>query len=180
MDARKLLDALVGASSVPDDSKVARPDPIQDMLAMFGGAKGDLGGLLGRTFRDALGGLRDLGEDTNVLRKPGAKGGPEGKQSGDLDALLEKARGMFGGKLPSGALIGLAGLLLGTRGGRGVALQLAKLGGLIQGTVLRDVLNKGYRPQSGPWDSDFGGRDAHFPPSSDSDRRDGFTTGGSF
>ena len=54
------------------------------------------------------------------------------------------------------------------------------LGGLIQGTVLRDVLNKGYRPQSGPWDSDFGGRDAHFPPSSDSDRRDGFTTGGSF
>ena len=54
------------------------------------------------------------------------------------------------------------------------------LGGLIQGTVLRDVLNKGYRPQSGPWDSDFGGRDAHFPPSSDSNRRDGFTTGGSF
>jgi hypothetical protein len=54
------------------------------------------------------------------------------------------------------------------------------LGGLIQGTVLRDVLNKGYRPQSGPWDSDFGGRDAHFPPGSDSDRRDGFTTGGSF
>ena len=36
MDARKLLDALVGASSVPNDSKVARPDPIQDMLAMFG------------------------------------------------------------------------------------------------------------------------------------------------
>ena len=54
------------------------------------------------------------------------------------------------------------------------------LGGLIQGTVLRDVLDKGYRPQSGPWDSDFGGRDAHFPPRSDGDRRDGFTTGGSF
>jgi hypothetical protein len=54
------------------------------------------------------------------------------------------------------------------------------LGGLIQGTVLRDVLNKGYGPQSGPWDSDFGGRDVHFPPSSDGDRGDGFTTGGSF
>jgi hypothetical protein len=54
------------------------------------------------------------------------------------------------------------------------------LGGLIQGTVLRDVLNKGYRPQGGPWDSDFGGRDAHFPPSSDGERGDGFTTGGSF
>ena len=106
MDARKLLDALVGASSVLNDPKVARPDPIQDMLAMFGGAKGDLGGLMARTFRDALGGLRDLGEDTNVLRKPGAKGGPEGKQSGDLDALLEKARGMLGGKVPTGALIG--------------------------------------------------------------------------
>ena len=143
MDARKLLDALVGASSVPNDSKVAPPDPIQDMLAMFGGAKGDLGGLLGRTFRDALGGLRDLGEDTNVLRKPGAKEGPEGNQSGDLDALLEKARGMLGGKLPTGALIGLAGLLLGTRGGRGVAVQLAKLGGLalISGLAYRAYKN---------------------------------------
>ncbi len=142
MDARKLLDALVGASSVPNDSKAARPDPIQDMLAMFGGAKGDLGGLLGRTFRDALGGLRDLGEDTNVLRKGGAKEGP-GKQSGDLDALLEKARGMLGGKLPTGALIGLAGLFLGTRGGRGVAVQLAKLGGLalISGLAYRAYKN---------------------------------------
>jgi hypothetical protein len=54
------------------------------------------------------------------------------------------------------------------------------LGGLIQATVLRDVLNKGYRPQSGPWDSDFGGREVHFPPSSAGDRGDGFTTGGSF
>jgi hypothetical protein len=56
----------------------------------------------------------------------------------------------------------------------------AILGGLVQATVLRDVLNRGYRPQSGPWDSDFGGRNTHFPSGADSDRRDGFTTGGSF
>ena len=54
------------------------------------------------------------------------------------------------------------------------------LGGLLQGTVLRDVLDKGYRRQSGPWDSDFGGRDIHFPSGPDTDRKDGFTTGGSF
>ena len=54
------------------------------------------------------------------------------------------------------------------------------LGGILQGSVLRDVLNKGYRRQGGPWDSDFGGRDAHFPSNRDPDRREGFSTGGSF
>jgi hypothetical protein len=52
------------------------------------------------------------------------------------------------------------------------------LGGVLQATVLRDVLNRGYRAQVGPWDSDFGGRNAHFP--SGGDGRDGFSTGGSF
>ena len=143
MDARKLLDALVGASSTARPTDKVPPDSLHDMLAMFGDGKGDLGRLLGKTFKDALGGLRDLGEDTNVLRKGGAKEGPVGKQSGDLDALLEKARGMLGGKLPTGALIGLAGLLLGTRGGRGVAVQLAKLGGLalISGLAYRAYKN---------------------------------------
>jgi uncharacterized membrane protein YebE (DUF533 family) len=143
MDTRKLLDALIGASSTPNDTKKVRPDPINDMLGMFGGAKGDLGGLLGRTFRDALGGLRDLGEDTNVLRKAGAKERPQGKQSDDLDAVLEKARGMLGGKLSTGALVGLAGLLLGTRSGRALTAQLAKLGGLalITGLAYRAYKN---------------------------------------
>jgi uncharacterized membrane protein YgcG len=31
------------------------------------------------------------------------------------------------------------------------------LGGIIQGTVLRDTLRDGYRRESGPWDSGFGG-----------------------
>ena len=77
------------------------------------------------------------------LRKPGDKEGPQGKQSGDLDALLEKARGMLGGKLPTGALVGLAGLLLGTRSGRAVTVQLAKLGGLalISGLAYRAYKN---------------------------------------
>ena len=47
------------------------------------------------------------------------------------------------------------------------------LGGILQGSVLRDVLNKGYRRQGGPWDSDFGGRDVHFPSSRDPDRLEG-------
>jgi uncharacterized membrane protein YebE (DUF533 family) len=129
MDTRKLLDAIVSASSTPNASKAVPADPLQDMLGMFGG-KSDLGGLLGGVFKDAVGGLRDLGEDTNVLRKPGDKERPEGKRSDDLDAMLEKARSMLGGKLPTGALVGLAGLLLGTRGGRALTVQLAKLGGL--------------------------------------------------
>ena len=54
------------------------------------------------------------------------------------------------------------------------------LGGILQGSVLRDVLNKGYRRQGGPWDSDFGGKDAHFPSNRDPERREGFSTGGSF
>ena len=37
------------------------------------------------------------------------------------------------------------------------------LGGVLQATVLRDVLNRGYRAKGGPWDSDFGGRNVHFP-----------------
>ena len=143
MDARKLLDALVGASSTARPTDKVPPDSLHDMLAMFGDGKGDLGSLLGKTFKDALGGLRDLGEDTNVLRKPGAKEEPEGKQSDDLDALLEKARGMLGGKLPTAALVGLAGLLLGTRSGRAVTVQLAKLGGLalISGLAYRAYKN---------------------------------------
>jgi uncharacterized membrane protein YebE (DUF533 family) len=141
MDARKLLDALVGASSTAN--KDVRPDPIQDMLGMFGGVKGDLGGLLGRAFRDALGGLRDLGEDSNLLRKPAHKDASQSQQADDLDALLEKARGMLGGKLPTGALVGLAGLLLGTRSGRALTVQLAKLGGLalISGLAYRAYKN---------------------------------------
>jgi uncharacterized membrane protein YebE (DUF533 family) len=141
MDARKLLDALVGASSTPNGGKGDRPDTLQEMLGVFGGTKGDLGGLLGRVLKDAVGGLRDLGEDTNVLRKPGDKqeGAAGAKPPADLDSVMDKAREMLGGKLPAGALIGLAGLLLGTRGGRAVTMQLAKLGGLalISGLVYR-------------------------------------------
>jgi uncharacterized membrane protein YebE (DUF533 family) len=150
MDARKLLDALVGASSTPSNTKGIRPDPIQDLLGMFGGAKGDLGGLLGRTFKDALGGLRDLGEDANVLRKPGQKDGRQDTQSDDLDAVLEKARGMLGGKLPTGALVGLAGLLLGTRSGRAVTVQLAKLGGL---ALISGLAYRAYKKAHGEGDA---------------------------
>ena len=145
MDARKLLDALVGASSTPSNGKQGRPDTLQEMLGVFGGTQGELGGLLGRVFKDAVGGLRDLGQDTNVLRNPGAKpgGSAEPKHSADLDAVIERARNLLGGKLPTGALVGLAGLLLGTRGGRAVTLQVAKLGGLalIGGLVYRAYKN---------------------------------------
>ena len=145
MDARKLLDALVGAGSTPTGSKGVQPDTLQEMLGIFGGAKGDLGGLLGRVLKDAVGGLRDLGEDTNVIHKPADEqgGGAGRKPPADLDSVMEKARELLGGKLPTGALIGLAGLLLGTRGGRAVTVQLAKLGGLalISGLVYRAYRN---------------------------------------
>lgn len=145
MDARKLLDSLIGASSAPHDGKEVRPNSLQEMFGIFGGANGDLGGLLGRVFKDAVGGLRDLGQDTNVLRTPTHKqGGPtDANPPADLDFVIEKARDLLGGRLPTSALIGLAGLLLGTRGGRAMTMQLAKLGGLalISGLVYRAYNN---------------------------------------
>ena len=136
MDARRLLDAMVGAGSAPPATRETRPQPqsLQEMLEVFGSGKGDIGASLGRIFQNAIGGLRDVGKDTNVLRQPPGDGNrPAGERGSDpMDELAKKVRDLVGGGggLSRGALMGLAGLLLGTRSGRTLTAQLASLGGL--------------------------------------------------
>jgi uncharacterized membrane protein YebE (DUF533 family) len=142
MDAKKLLDALVGAGSAPAsaDSTGVRPQPLQDMLGVFGSGKADIGAVLGRILSETVGGLRDLGRDTNVLRKPAETSSIGQPEHDPFEVVIEKVRAMVGGQgLPKGAIIGLGGLLFGTRSGRSLAGQLARLGGLalISGLVYR-------------------------------------------
>jgi len=99
MDAKKLLDVLVGAGSAPAsaDSTGVRPQPLQDMLGVFGSGKADIGAVLGRILSETVGGLRDLGRDTNVLRKPAetSVGQPE---HDPFEVVIEKVRAMVGGQ----------------------------------------------------------------------------------
>ena len=150
MDARKLLDAMVGAGSAPSSTRETRPHPqsLQEMLEVFGSGKGDLGASLGRMLQDAIGGLRDVGKDTGVPRQPPGDGNdrPAGVRGADpMEELAQKVRDLVGGGggLSRGALIGLAGLLLGTRSGRTLTVQLASLGGLalISGLAYRAYKN---------------------------------------
>ena len=150
MDARKLLDAMVGAGSAPAATRETRPHPqsLQEMLEVFGSGKGDIGASLGRMLQNAIGGLQDVGKDTGVLQQPPGGGNtrPAGERGADpMEELTQKVRDLVGGGggLSRGALIGLAGLLLGTRSGRTLTVQLASLGGLalISGLAYRAYKN---------------------------------------
>jgi uncharacterized membrane protein YebE (DUF533 family) len=158
MDAQKLLDAMVGARSAPPSSRETQPPPqsLQDMLGAFGSGKGDIGASLSRILQSAIGGLRDVGKNTNVLRQPPGDGNrPAGERGPDpMDELAQKVRDLVGGGggLSRGALMGLAGLLLGTRSGRTLTAQLASFGGLalIGGLAYRAYKNaRGDGPAGG-------------------------------
>lgn len=149
-DAKKMLDALVTASQATPGRQVAPGSAPQgglgDILGSVlgqlqqgtpaggqarGSAAGGLGGLLGAVLGQATQGLQ------GAAQKSGA--GPAindifGKLSGGQSA------GDLGGKLrdivnqnqfaAGGALGSLAGLFLGSKAGRGLAVDAAKLGGL--------------------------------------------------
>jgi uncharacterized membrane protein YebE (DUF533 family) len=101
-DAKRLLDALVGAASKPGQSAAARPGE-----AGQGGVLGGLPPQVDQTVRQVTGQSPD-----QLLQK--------------ARTVIEQHPG-----LAQAGLIGLAGLLLGKRkSGRGVSGSLAKLGGL--------------------------------------------------
>jgi uncharacterized membrane protein YebE (DUF533 family) len=116
-NAKALLDALVSAS--------ARP--------------GGLGGAIGQIINEAAGGLQDatqkasqapsLGQKVDQTIGQVATGVASGQRPGDL---AQKAKDVMANNpgLAEAAMIGLAGLLMGTRKSRGIQPSFAQLGGL--------------------------------------------------
>lgn len=116
-NAKSLLDALVSAS--------ARP--------------GGLGGAIGQIINEAATGLQDatkkasqapsIGEKVDQTVGQVASGVASGQKPGDL---VQKAKDVMTNNpgLAEAAMIGLAGLLVGTRKSRGIQPSLAQLGGL--------------------------------------------------
>ncbi|WP_293856432.1 DUF533 domain-containing protein [uncultured Alsobacter sp.] len=148
-DAKKMLDALVAASQAPSGARAAPGaapqgglgDILGSVLGQLqqgapggtsaGGAAGGLGGLLGAVLGQATQGLQ------GAAQKSGA--GPAlndiigqlsgGRSGGDLAGKLRDVvnQNQFAA---GGALGSLAGLFLGSKAGRGLAVNAAKLGGL--------------------------------------------------
>ncbi|MDQ4134546.1 MAG: tellurite resistance TerB family protein [Pseudomonadota bacterium] len=116
-NAKMLLDALVRAS--------ARP--------------GGLGGAIGQVINEAASGLQDATQKANQALSIGQKvdqtigqvasGVASGQRPGDL---VQKAKDVMANNpgLAEAAMIGLAGLLVGTRKSRGIQPSFAQLGGL--------------------------------------------------
>ncbi len=135
VDARKLMDLLVGASSRP------------------GQAGADLMGTLGQLFGQATGGLKDMAQAANeatggVGTKVDQAMGQAARQAagGQSGAELAQKAKEFMNRHPGlaeAALMSVAGLLLGTRRGRGIASSLAGLGGLalVSGLAYRAYQN---------------------------------------
>jgi len=116
-NAKSLLDALVSAS--------ARP--------------GGLGAAIGQVVNEAASGLQDATQKANQAPSIGQKvdqtigqvasGVASGQKPGDL---VQKAKDVMANNpgLAEAAMIGLAGLLVGTRKSRGIQPSFAQLGGL--------------------------------------------------
>ena len=121
-DAKKLLDALTAATSEATQNVRQRSD--------------DLPGLARDIFGNATDGVRSAARDLDAKTGAGAQIDELVRNlSGGRDAgeLLNSAREWAGdNKVAAGTILGgLGALLLGTRTGRGVTLNAAKLGGLI-------------------------------------------------
>lgn len=114
INARELLDAMVNANATrqgaPDN---AQRSFLQDALEAFGGSRTGAGGILGQVLGQATGGLADM------ARHPNAREAMGGQSVEDLARRAQEMMGRNPG-IAKAALVGAAGLLLGTRGGRGM------------------------------------------------------------
>lgn len=141
VDARRLLDALVGASAKPGAGEGAQQRSfLQDAIEAFG-RPGQAGfGTIGQVLGQATEGLRDMAQTANQ-----ATGGAGQKVDQALGRAAQQVTGGQSGQqiadkaknfmqrnpgLAEAALMSVAGLLLGTRRGRGLAGGVAGLGGL--------------------------------------------------
>ncbi|GGH30751.1 hypothetical protein GCM10007036_41570 [Alsobacter metallidurans] len=152
-DAKKLLDAMMSASQSPAQGGSGQGGlggllgNVLGQLQQGGGAQaqgggqgaggsaqGGIGGLIGSVLGQATQGLQGAGRQTGVSPAINdilgrLSGGQAGGGGGDL---LGRAKDMLGqNQLAGGAALGsLAGLFLGSKAGRGLAVDAAKLGGL--------------------------------------------------
>jgi uncharacterized membrane protein YebE (DUF533 family) len=158
-DAKNLLDALVTASQSPSanqpSSASGQPAGAADLGATLSsvlgqltgqgaaqpgaagsaGAAGGLGSIIGAVLGQATQGLQGAGRDLNAATGVGNQldgllaSLTGGKGAGDL---LAQAKDLAANnQLATGAALGsLASLFLGTKAGRGLAVDTAKLGGL--------------------------------------------------
>lgn len=112
-NAKSLLDALVGAAGTGGVSRT-------------GGRGTDLGSLAGQVLDMARQGMGQSGS----VPTTGAPGQRPGMGGGDL---MGRARDLIGGnQMATGAILGsLGSLVLGSKKGRGLAMDAAKLGGLV-------------------------------------------------
>jgi uncharacterized membrane protein YebE (DUF533 family) len=141
-DARKLLDAMVAGNAQSANADPAKPkDIFGDLIGKLqqGAGKAGLGNaadIAKQVFGQATSGVKDAAGKIEQSTGAGAKIDDLVKQlSGGQGAgdLIAKAKEMIA-KNPTaaGALAGvLGGILLGTKTGRGVTWDAAKLGGLV-------------------------------------------------
>jgi uncharacterized membrane protein YebE (DUF533 family) len=101
------------------------------------GQAGGLGGLAGSVLGGLQGKAQDLGAQAQGMAQnlPGGMGDAisqarDALQTGNYGALAEQAKALIQGNAGGLAAGGLAGLLLGTQGGRSILGGAAKLGGL--------------------------------------------------
>lgn len=131
LDAKKLLDALVGSAAA------GRPGA----GAPGGGLPGGLGSLpggLGAMLNDVVGQLTK-----GTAGGTGSAGTPAGGGAGDLlGKAQDYLRSPQGNMAASAVIGGLAGLLMGSKTGRQVAGSAAKLGGL---ALIGGLAYKAYR-----------------------------------
>ncbi len=144
-NAKALLDALVSAGSqMAQNTGQNAGQGGQGVGGMLGDMAGKvqqglsqgggIGGVIGSVLTQATQGLQQAGQDVNARTGIGDKASEMlAQRTGKTpQELLEQAKGMIGGnQMAAGAAIGaLGGLLFGTKTGRSIAMDAAKLGGL--------------------------------------------------
>jgi uncharacterized membrane protein YebE (DUF533 family) len=148
-NAKNLLDAVVAGVSSPRPGQPpsrSQQNFLETALEAYAAADRSL---LGKLLRQATGGLRDMAEEARRhaggATEPADADGRSRADSANFDDLKRKAKEIIGRnpELAQGALLGAAGLLLGTSRGRAIAANLAGLGGLalITGLVYRAFQN---------------------------------------
>lgn len=136
-DAKRLLDAVVGALS---EGAAAVGQGSQNLTGQAGQAlqaarESQAGAIAGQVLGQAVQGVKDAGQrldQSTGLRAGLDNAAAQAAGVKSADELVQKAREFMGQNpgLTQGALAGVAGLLLTTRKGRGLAAKVAGLGGL--------------------------------------------------
>ena len=134
-DAKRLLDALVGAVAKGGAGGGQSGGGLDQILAQLGPRGQQAGRQAGAALTQATGGVRDaagrLTEATGVGPKVSqmARDVTGGQSPGNLAGKAKDFMNRNPG-LAEAALLGVAGILFGSRKSRGVAVDAAKLGGL--------------------------------------------------